>query len=201
MGESALKSHARSTKHSGIVKMAAENSMETYLTASSSERFTSSAPSQATDLSSACKSHEVVTDAEILWTLKVITSHYSYRSSTQTGDLFKRMFPDSEVAKSFSCGEKKCAYFACHGLRPFFLSCLREEVQNSEYHVVLFDESMNDFLQEKQMDVHVRYWDSSHKVVTRYYTSAFMGHSTADHLQDVLLKALEPLPLGKILQI
>ncbi|KAL1480017.1 hypothetical protein MTO96_051392 [Rhipicephalus appendiculatus] len=71
MGESALKSHARSTMHSRIVKMAAENSMETYLTASSSDqRSTSSAPSHATDLSSACKSHEVVTDAEILWTLK-----------------------------------------------------------------------------------------------------------------------------------
>ncbi|KAH7940372.1 hypothetical protein HPB52_023559 [Rhipicephalus sanguineus] len=38
--------------------MAAGNSMQTYLTASTSERPTRSAPSQATDLSSACKSHE-----------------------------------------------------------------------------------------------------------------------------------------------
>lgn len=201
MGESALKSHAKSAKHCGIMQMAAGNSMENYLAASVSGRSTGSAPSQATDLNSACKSHEVVTDAEILWTMKVITSHYSYRSSAQTGDLFKRMFPDSDVAKSFSCGEKKCAYVACHGLRPFFLSRLQQEVQKSDYYVVLFDESGNDFLQEKQMDVHVRYWDSSHKVATRYYTSAFMGHSTAEDIQEVLLRALEPLPLGKIIQI
>ncbi|KAM7298551.1 uncharacterized protein ISCGN_019145 [Ixodes scapularis] len=133
--------------------------------------------------------------------MKVITSHYSYRSSAQTGDLFKRMFLDSDVAKSFSCGEKKCVYVACHGLRPFFLSHLQQEVQKSDYYVVLFGESGNDFLQEKQMDVHVRYWDSSHKVATRYYTSAFMGHSTAEDIQEVLLRALDPLPLGKIIQI
>ncbi|XP_029845476.2 uncharacterized protein LOC115328421 [Ixodes scapularis] len=51
------------------------------------------------------------------------------------------------------------------------------------------------------MDVHVRCWDSSHKVTTRYYNSVFMGHSTAEDVQGKLLSALEPLPLEKILQI
>lgn len=60
MGESALKSHAKSAKHCGIMQMAAGNSMENYLAASVSGRSTGSAPSQATDLNSACKSHEVV---------------------------------------------------------------------------------------------------------------------------------------------
>ncbi|KAH7980690.1 hypothetical protein HPB49_018257 [Dermacentor silvarum] len=162
------RSHTKSAKHCGIVQMAAGNSIQNYLAPSTSEESTGLAPSQATHLNSTCKSHEVVTDAEILWTLKVITSHYSYRSSAQTGDFFKQMFPDSDVAKSFSCGEKKNA--------------------------------PNDFLQEKQRDVHVHYGDSSH-VATRYYTSAFMGHSTAEDIQGILLSGLEPLPLGKILQI
>ena len=42
--------------------------------------------------------------AEILWALKAIMSHYSYKSCEGT------MFPDSRIASQFSCGEKKCAY-------------------------------------------------------------------------------------------
>lgn len=208
MGECALKSHMKSAKHSVMVQQAGASSVLHYLAPRASERgagpseeSTGTVSSCAMDLDRTCKAHEMVTDAEILWTLKVVTCHYSYRSSSQASDLFKRMFPDSEVAKSFSCGEKKCAYVTCYGLRPFFQSSLQREIENSDYYVVLFDESGNEFLQQKQMDVHVRCWNSSHKVETRYLTSVFMGHATAENIQEKLLKALEPLPLQKIVQV
>ena len=39
---------------------------------------------------------------------------------------------------------------------------------------VLFDESLNNKLKEKQMDIHVRYWCGSRNyVVTRYMGSEF----------------------------
>lgn len=138
-------------------------------------------------------------DAEILWTLKVITSHFSYRSSAHVNELFKKMFPDSQVAQAFTCGEQKCSYVACHGLKPF---CpLQQEIGNSDYYVVLFDESLNEHCQQKQMDVHLRYWDASQSVTTRYFTSVCMGHARVEDLQEKLLNALEPLPLQKIVQI
>ncbi|CAN7945535.1 unnamed protein product [Ixodes hexagonus] len=201
MGESVLKSHMKSAKHAGVMKIAAKSSVLNYLAPSTSEQSTVPPPSQSPNLKNACKTHELVTNAEVLWTLKVVTSHFSYGSSAQAGELFQRMFPDSEVAKAFSCGEKKCAYVTCHGLRPFFLSTLQREVEQCEHYVVLFDESANDYLHRKQMDVHIRFWNSSHKVATRYYTSVFMGHSTAEDIQGKLLSALEPLPIEKILQI
>lgn len=208
MGECALKSHMKSAKHCAMVKQAGASSVLHYFAPRTSEQGSGSSGesagsvlSQTADLDRACKTHEMVTDAEILWTLKVVTCHYSYRSSSQAGDLFKRMFPDSEVAKSFSCGEKKCAYVTCYGLRLFFQSSLQREIENSDYYVVLFDESMNEFLQQKQMDVHVRFWNSAHKVETKYLTSMFMGHATAENLKEKLLKALEPLPLRKIVQV
>lgn len=110
-------------------------------------------PLTSSDLSSPCKPHELVTDAEILWTLKVATSHYSYNSSSHTGKLFQRMFPESRIAKAFSCGEKKCSYVVCYGLRPFFLSCLQREIKQCDCYAILFDESLNEYLQRKQMDV------------------------------------------------
>lgn len=85
--------------------------------------------------------------------------------------------------------------------RAIFLSSTQRDIENSDYYVVLFDESENDYLHQKQMDVHVRYWDLSQRVATRYYTSVFMGHATADDIQEKLLSALGPLPLAKILQV
>lgn len=67
--------------------------------------------------------------------------------------------------------------------------------------MVLFDEPSNDYLHRKQMDAHVRCWDSSHKVTTRYYNSVFIGYSTAGDIQGKLLSALLPWPLEKIHQI
>ena len=42
--------------------------------------------------------------------------------------------------------------------------------------VVLFDESLNTKMQEKQMDAHVRFWnDQTNQVTTRYFNSEFLG--------------------------
>lgn len=153
------------------------------------------------DVSSVCQAYECVTDAEILWTLKVVTSHYSYNSSSHTGDLFRKMFPDSNIAKAFSCGEKKSAYVVCRGLRPFFLSCLRLEAGQSDGYTILFDESLNDCLQKKQMYIHLRFWSTKPEHVTTRYKSVFMGHSTAEELQEKLLGALTDLPLEKTVQL
>ncbi|XP_077545839.1 uncharacterized protein LOC144158676 [Haemaphysalis longicornis] len=201
MGESALKSHQQSAKHNGNVKTVGGASLQSYVVPCASARPVTAVPTQPSDLNSAVKVHELVTDAEILWTLKVVTSHYSYSSSAHTNDLFKKMFLDSEIAKAFACGEKKCAYVACHGLGPYFSSSLQQEIEKADCYVVLFDESANDFLHQKQMDVHIRYWDSSQRVTTKYFTSVFMGHATADDIQEKLLNSLEQLPLSKVLQI
>lgn len=77
--------------------------------------------SQAADLDGAGKAHEMVTDAGILWTMKIVTCHYSCRLSLQAGDRFKRMVPGSKVVKSFLYG----------GL------CLRDVLQTSSIFSVI----------------------------------------------------------------
>ena len=51
-----------------------------------------------------------VLHSEILWALKMVVSHYSFNSPKNTSELFTRMFPDSDVAKAFRCGEGKAVY-------------------------------------------------------------------------------------------
>ena len=41
-----------------------------------------------------------------------------------------------------------------------------------------FDESLNTYLQKKQLDILLRFWKHDH-VESRYYTSDFLGHAAA----------------------
>ena len=50
------------------------------------------------------------------------------------------------------------------------------------------------------MDVHIRSWIDG-QVMSRYLTSQFMGHATADDVVDHFRSALEGLHLNQILQI
>ena len=95
--------------------------------------------------------------AEVLWALKVVLSHYSYKSCEDIAQLFQRMFADSTIAKQFSCGEKKCAYVACFGVAPFFQQQLLDEIKKLESFVLLFDESLNKVTQSKQLDLPMTY--------------------------------------------
>lgn len=63
--------------------------------------------------------------AEICWATKVVTSHYSYKSCEHVGDLFQTMFPDSNIAKQFKCGENKVAYLTLFGIAPHFSSLMK----------------------------------------------------------------------------
>ena len=115
-----------------------------------------------------------VLKAETLWTLKLITSHYSFNSSKDTSQLSSAMFPDSQIASQFACGERKAAYCCVFGLAEHFKKLLQDSVSGP--FVVLFDESLNTKMQEKQMDAHVRFWnDETNQVTTRYFNSEFLG--------------------------
>ena len=63
---------------------------------------------------SQCISRDDVLNAEVLWAIKTVMLHYSMNSSSNTGELFKMMFPDSEIAQQFSCGKTKCSDILSH---------------------------------------------------------------------------------------
>ena len=141
---------------------------------------------------------------EVLWALKAILSHYSYKSCEDIAQLFQRMFADSTIAKQFTCDKKKCAYLACFGVSPFFQQQLLDEIKKLENFVLLFDESLNKVTQSKQLDLHIRFWNTKClSMQTRYVTSLFMGHATANDLLVKMTEYLNSKKIGKskILQI
>lgn len=66
--------------------------------------------------------------AEVIWVLKTVTSHQSYRSNEGIDELFKAMFPDSVLAQTFTCGKDKTRYVAAFSLAPYFKKELVAEV-------------------------------------------------------------------------
>ena len=69
------------------------------------------------------------------------------------------MFPGDKIIEKFSCGRTKCGYIINHGLGPYFVELLSEEVKLSLKYVLSFDESLDKKLRKGQMDILVRYWD------------------------------------------
>lgn len=219
MGESALKSHMNGKKHEKLVgqmKFPSVNDSTNLLdpfhkvqakieTKQNSVDLSGSAQSAImTPTPDACVPIAIKSDvlsAEVLWAIKICTSHYSHKSSEASDKLFQKMFPDSAIASSFKCGEVKSAYLINHGVAPYFKTLLSEKIKcEPREFVLLFDESMNSKTQNKQMDFHVRLWEGS-EVRTYYYHSEFMGHATAEDMVSVFETGTSCLNLNDLLQM
>ena len=81
--------------------------------------------------------------AEILWALKSVSSHFSFKSCEDVSPLFKAMFCDSNIATNFNCGRTKQAYMITFGIAPFFPEILVDDVRHCDMYTVIFDEAFN----------------------------------------------------------
>ncbi len=102
LGIKSLQSHAKSEKHKVAVK--GLQRMQVINQFCSASSLTLPGPSTARDsvclASSATHSGFGSTSTLILWVLNTVTKHQAYK-----GQCFRAMFPDSDVAKTFTCGK------------------------------------------------------------------------------------------------
>ncbi|KAL6459284.1 hypothetical protein MHYP_G00327560 [Metynnis hypsauchen] len=141
--------------------------------------------------------------AEVLWVLHTISRHHSYTSNDDIHTVFRGMFPDSELAKTFTCGRDKTAYLVRFGLAPYIKKQLISRV-NEDSFVIMFDESLNRTTKNKQLDLHVRYWttdETGTHVQSRFFGSQFMGHSTADDLLERFKEGTKELKLKNMVSL
>lgn len=205
MGEAALTSHAKGSRHrsaaaSGATVTPISVLFATAATASATPSALLASANKQTTLNDGAVTKNDILTAEVMWALKVANSHFSFKSSEDVSQLFRRMFPDSQIAAQFACGESKCSYLCSFGLAPHFKSLTLSSVLTQRAYVILFDESLNRFLQSKQMDLHVRLWDGA-VVKTKYIGSEFMGHSTALDVVDKMTNQLSEIGVNNLIQI
>jgi hypothetical protein len=210
-GVTQVMSHSKGTKHKDKVKAEADNMRATPLTefyaakpsTTTSSASSSGAPKAKSQLSliESRQLANAVAKAEILSTLNAVNNHHSFRSQEANNSLYREMFPDSSIAAEYSCAETKARYMTVYGLGPYFLSELKKSVRGKKF-VLLFDESLNKKNQEKQLDLFIRFWDSTENcVVTRFWDSKFMGHASAVDLMKSIMPSMSSLLTQDLIQL
>ncbi|CAF4757580.1 unnamed protein product, partial [Rotaria sp. Silwood2] len=130
-----------------------------------------------------------VTSAETLWTMNAARQGYSYLSCDESGDLFRRMFPDSQIAHELKMERTKLSYVVSHDLEPFFHRNLVEDIKQCERFVLCFDEQKN-HQNNKQLDIVLKHWSMKNPgVVARYYKSVLHGHAPAHVIRDSIVNS------------
>lgn len=217
MGLCAVKKHFKGDKHQAMHKTMKSTNITNFVTTTASLESTSvttastSEPTSVTPTPTAGTSNkqsdmspyvlkDSVTKAEVQWCLFAVTNNLSNRTAAAAVDLFKVMLPNNDIVKDMALGRDKVAYTVVHGIAPHFKKELQSEVTKSPVFVACFDESLNKVSQRGQMDVHIRYWVDD-RVVTRYLTSEFLGHATAENLVLAINSALKDQDMSKLLQI
>ena len=121
MGIAALSSHALGKKHKDIQSLRESNvGALFYPKKSPTEHESTSAAKPKVKTVESMMIPASALKAEILWTLKVATSHYSLRSCLGLNEIFKAMFVDSAIAKSFQLNKTSSILFLLLILRIFF---------------------------------------------------------------------------------
>ncbi|KAJ8048381.1 hypothetical protein HOLleu_00669 [Holothuria leucospilota] len=203
MGEAALSIHMKGRKHVDSCKEMGGQSTDLLSFMKRSQGAAAASADSQSDRSTldSFVTKEQTLKAEVLWALKIVEAHYSYHSSAGSDKLFQEMFPDSKIAKEFSCGEKKSAYLVCFDLATHFKQLLVDDMKGEENYIIMFDESLNEIKNSKQMDIHVRGWNrKTNQVDSRYYSSVFMGHGKADDMTEHFHDGIQGLHLQKIFQ-
>lgn len=144
-----------------------------------------------------------VKQAEILFALKLAASNYSFRSYADIVDVCKAAFADSQVVQHMQLGASKVSYTIAHGLAPHFKAMFVADCRaGTGYYTIHFDETTTRQV-KKQMDMHISFWSEKwKKITTVYIDSVFLGHASADKLEEVIVKFIEDenLDMRKLLQ-
>lgn len=187
LGVKALESHSKAEKHQLAVKSLERAQAITQFCSPPPPSSSGPGPSglqhsvattSANDFRATFGSNET-SKSEVLWIIHSITRHLSYNSSSDISSIFQAMFPDSNIAKTFTCGPNKISYIARFGLADFIKRELTRTLTGP--YVIMFDESLSSTTKSKQLDLHVRFWNNG-EVQSRYMGSQFMGHGTAEDL-------------------
>lgn len=120
---------------------------------------------------------------------RLATHNYSFSSYDDLVDVLKYVLPQDDIVRDMSLASKKCSYSLAYGLGPYYHLQLVEDVRR-EYFSLIIDETTTQ-QNKKQLDLLVKYWSAqTHRIQTRYLTSCFLGHATADVMNNSVLSVL-----------
>ena len=145
--------------------------------------------------SSSCRDFDdQVLTAELLQALKTVDCNQSFQSADGDNERFSRMFPDSEIAKSYKQAQTKLKYMVQYGIAPHAKQLILEDMKNEQF-CFHFDETTTTQV-KKQYDGYLTYFSKQHAQITcSYVGSLFVGRCPASALLDHFYHFIEDLNL------
>ena len=132
-------------------------------------------------------SSKSVIEAEARWATFIAKHNIAFLASDHATKLFRKMFPDSEIAKKFSCGRTKTTAIVKEALAPHFLS---KTTENMSYPFSLMMDESND-KSDKSCIILVRVFDPILcDVRTRFLDMPVVNVGNAQNLFDALKLSL-----------
>ncbi|CAF1602250.1 unnamed protein product [Rotaria sp. Silwood1] len=132
-----------------------------------------------------------VTRAECIWAMATSQLGFSYNSSQFLPEVFRFMFPDSQIATDYSLRSRKISYVISHGTGYYFTNELIKDVRKAHGFTLIFDETTIAGVR-KQLDIFFRYWsETKNCVCVRFYKSIMLGHATADIVSRSIIDSLK----------
>ena len=211
LGFHALLQHSTKPKHKAKADVRFSSLMQHF----TAQRSTSSTSNQRASSSSTATTgtrtlvldlslNDKVTAAETTWLFKVAECDLSLRDADQTPEMFKRMFPDSAIANSFTMSRQKASYNIQDGIGPLLKENIVKDVSDSSACFTLMFDETTTLQEQKQMDLLLRYWsETENKVITKYFLSLFFGRAKATDIVAMFqqLQETEQLPWRKLCNI
>ena len=116
--------------------------------------------------------------AETLQVLKVVSSNYSFASTTDDGERFRLMYPDSPTAAKYQQSRTKVNYVIKHGISPYVKDLYIKDFISTPF---VFKLNETTTLQvKKQYDGYIQYWSKERNLVNSVYCgSLLVGHCFA----------------------
>ena len=216
MGRQALMKHGKGATHTNNLddkKETLNKSAEFFLpkskppsasgSGSTSESEPASTTIQSSSVSAASSTASPFSQAdrikaETIWCLQVVKAGYSDRSNNGIADTLQAMLPGT---LKLQMQPTNVGYMIQYGLYPYFQQQLINEVNASIFASLSYDECLNKKTQDCQLDIQIRFWGGNERVVTRYWDSKFLGHTTARDLERVFEESIQGLDPRKFTQI
>ena len=148
----------------------------------------------ASSNSPSLSSREKILRAEIIELLDLVDKNQSFASCNGDGEKYRKMFPDSQIAKNFSQQETKAKYTLQFGIAPYIKEKVINDIADKPFSFK-FDETTTSQV-KKQYDGYVTYFsDTSQTIETAFCGSLFVGHCTAKDLLSHFYEFINKLGL------
>lgn len=147
-------------------------------------------------------SRDEATRAEIIWTMKVVSSNFSASSCNDVGETFRNMFPNNPTCSEFSLARSKLSYMLTDCVGPFLRNIFLLDVKGSDY-TLCFDETTNS-ASKKELQTSIRYYSEKQKRIQQHHLQTFFiengkGETIVKYLEEGLQNA--NLPIERILTL